>query len=486
MKLFNKNLTVLYIEDRTAYIGRWEDDAPSGELEPVDIPVHVIEDGRIQDASQLQYILKRALEERGIQKDRCLFIVNTAQAVVRSLNIPSMSTEEVESLIENERENLFVQEPDEYDLDYTDYIEAEGVHHLLVAILPKAITEAYRDLAKRCDMTFEGIVPLSVLSLDFCHHLGGGRMYSIAIGHLGFHYVNENRYYARTEQNEAMVSLLTNEGLEFSEMARVLRDNYEERVSEIDRERFCQQTEAAFYGNLALLERMSNGFSPSKVELVTGSLVESGIYGAIMEEGRYRQLPLGDLIAAGLAHKELLMRFQGKEKHTAASKKYILPLVAVALAFCILLGTFLYGEKLKEENRALSAQSDRRQEEQMVAEQMPNAASTPADVGNQIKTIQASVPADVILTGVEFRDGTIEITGETKDETLIDPWIQTLEQDLDGKVTKEPSASVGDVVYFRLMVLPEASSGEESASGMQNQALNAQGDVSVVEDMEEI
>nr|WP_321138290.1 hypothetical protein [Peptoniphilus sp.] len=450
---------MIYLEDRVCYITTFDRDEQSESLISFDIPYHVIDDGRIEDPSQLQYLLRQQLEKAGLLKSTCLFIVNTTDAVSRAMHVPTMTQKEIESLVENESPNLFVQDLDDYRLEYVDFETGEDMHHLLITICAEDLLQGYFDLASEMKIKLEGVIPFSTLLIQHAHRLGGGRIGLMSSSHLGFYYANENRYYSRSEDNEAVRELMERYRIEFSHLGRLYKGQYDERLVEIDRDAFQRDLEASFFDALSHIENMGADFALEDRKLLTGSMAESGLYDMLTSSRMYAVLPLRDVFSVAYDNREVLKTFQKKERRKTG-KGYLLPVIAVVAAFAILIGTFVYGEKLKQENKRLIVESTKREERENIEKNAP--ARENEDIAELISTVKSSVPDELSVTGINYEDGMLTISGEGNDAAAIETWRGELETTLGKDVTQEPSATIGDTVYFQLSVALNPSSQDTS------------------------
>ncbi|MDY3118049.1 MAG: hypothetical protein SOW18_00750 [Peptoniphilus sp.] len=473
MNLFNKGKTIVYFEDRQCYVISYEENGAVGETHSFDIPINVVTDGEICDGAQLHYLLKKTLEELGLTKSKAFFVIHSTGAVNRTMHVPSMTEKERVSLIENESESLFAQDLEGYALESVDLKSDDDVHHLLVTVCPETIVEGYRDLAKQCELKLLGIIPFSTLALEYAHWLGGGRMNFVGTDHVGFYYGHENRYYDRTEANDSVLGFMSRNELMPEEILRIERNEYDGRISDIDRPNLIREMQSAYYEALSRVEHMGSEFSLVDCQLIAGSFVESGLCDKLLDEEVYRPLFLKDLFSLALEHSEDLQLFTKSKGTGGRNNNYYIPIAALLLAFVILIGSFVYGEKLKRENRNLLLKSHEQETTQEESDDLAVEGSTEkaVDLAGVIAKIKSSAPDALTITGMDYQNGALTIRGETKDAGAVKTWCSQLEELLKNKVEEEPSATVADVVYFQLTVdlgasaaneLPEASGTEDT------------------------
>lgn len=470
MKIFNSEPTVIYLEDRVGYISINKKGSKENSLVSFDIPSHVLVDGHIEDNSQLHYLLKQNLDTLEVSKNPCLFIVNTSDAVNRAMHVPAMSDKEIRSLIDNESDNLFVQNLEEYRLSYRDLENGENIHHLLISICAEDLIEDYIELTKGLGLKMKGLIPFSTYLIQYAHHLGGGRIGLMATNHDGFYYANENRYYGRTESNEGFSDLMDRYGIEFSDLLRGYEGQYDERIIYMDRDTFRREMESSFYDALTHIENIGHDFALENYKLLTGSLSESGLYEDITTNSDYALLPFKDVFSLVHEQTEEIQIFSKKESGRGFNKNFILPLVAVLAAFLILIGSFIYGEKIKQENRELIVQSTREQEQEEMDENSSPNEGTQVDLADLITKVKSSAPDSISVNNLEYQGDMLAISGETTDSAAIESWKNELEDVLGKTVNEEPTATIGDTIYFKFTVPLEGnvSHDEESSEDMEN------------------
>lgn len=454
MDLFNKKFTIIYIEDRICYLTAFDNAEETEAMHHFDIPLHVVEDGKILDASQLHYLLRKQLIEADLLKSNCLFVVNTADAVNRAMHVPTMTQKEIGSLIENESSNLFVQDLEEYRLEYVDLDDDEEIHHLLLTICSKSLLEDYFELAQNLEIRMEGVIPFSSLLIQYVHRLGGGRVGLMSSGHTGFYYANENRYYGRSERNDALLELMARYPLEFSHLSRIYEGQYDERLVEIDRESFRRELDAAFYEGLEHVENMGSDFALEDRKLITGSIAESGLYELITSDRAYKILPLYEIFSVAYEYRDDVRLFQKEERKRDRGSRNILPMIAVIAAFLILIGTFAYGEKLKQENRRLILESAKRQEalNDQTMDSSREEEMSEEDIAGMIGKIKDSIPDTISVTSIDYEGDTLQISGEGSEEDTIEAWRSELETAIEKKVEQNPSATIGNIIYFQFSI----------------------------------
>lgn len=477
MKLFNKCETIIYFEDRRCYIANLDENKTISELHSFDIPMNVVSNGEILDSAQLHYLLKKTLEENELTKSHALFVINSDLAVNRTMHVPSMTDKERASLIENECPSLFPQDLEEYALDSVDLKTDDDIHHLLITICPDEILDSYRDLAKKCEIKLRGVIPFSTLCLEYAHWLGGARVNFIGTGHLGFYYGHENRFFDRTEINDSVLDFMNRNELEAEDVLRINDDHFEERMSDVDPATIKREMQSAYYEALGHVEHMGGDFALEDRQLIAGSFVESGLFAALMDEEVYKPLALKDLFSVAAEHGDVTALFAKGNRTVGIDKNYYLPIGAVVAAFAILIGSFAYGEKIKQQNRDLIVKTH----EQEMAQEDSNTsddssgAQVSADIADAITKVKSSAPDTLTVTGIDYQGGTLSIRGETKDAEVVKTWCSQLEDVLKVKVEEEPTATVADVVYFQLTahLTGEDTSDDASASGETEGATNA-------------
>lgn len=465
MNLFNKNEAIVYFEDRRCYVVKYGDKDANGEIHSFDIPLNVVNDGHIFDSAQLHYLLKKTLEENGLTKSKALFVINSSLAVNRTMHVPSMTEKERASLIENESPSLFPQDLEDYAMESVDLKSDDDVNHLLITIFPEETLDGYRDLAKKCELKLRGIIPFSTLCLEYAHWLGGGRINFIGTSHLGFYYGHENRYFDRTEINDAVLDFMSRNELEAEDVLRIKDDNYDGRMSDVDRPNIMMDMQSAYYEALSHVEHMGGDFSLTDRQFIAGSFVESGLFSALMDDETYRPLLLIDIFSSALDNPNATGLFMKNKGPGGLSKNYYIPAAGLVLAFVILIGSFIYGEKLKQQNRDLivtTHEQEKAQKGEMPSTENGDVQSS-VDVADAITKIKTSAPDTLTVTGLDYQGGTLSIRGETKDANVVQSWCKQLNDLLKVKVEEEPTATVADVVYFQLTAYLSGGEGDNSS-----------------------
>lgn len=490
MKLFNKREAIIYFEDRRCYVANVDENKSVSTLYSFDIPMNVLNDGEILDSAQLHYLLKKTLEENELTKSHALFVINSASAVNRTMHVPSMTEKERASLIENECPSLFPQDLEEFALDSVDLKTDDDIHHLLITICPEEILEGYRDLAKKCEIKLRGIIPFSTLCLEYAHWLGGARVNFVGTSHLGFYYGHENRFFDRTEVNDSVLDFMARNELEAEDVLRIKNENFDERMSDVNPDVMKREMQSAYYEALGHVEHMGGDFALADRQLIAGSFMESGLFSALMDEEVYKPLNLADVFAAAAEHGDVAAMFSGTRRSGGGGKNYYLPIGALVVAFAILIGSFIYGEKLKQQNRDLIV---RTHEQEMAQDESDSTeggsgAQKSADIADAITKVKSSAPDTLTVTGMDYQNGTLSIRGEAKDANEIQNWCSQLEDVLKVKVEEEPTATVGDVIYFQLTAYliggeeGDSAPSEETDDGMDTAGNEMMGDEMTVND----
>ena len=482
MKLFNKREAIIYFEDRRCYIANVDENKSVSALYSFDIPMNVLSDGEILDSAQLHYLLKKTLEENELTKTNALFVINSTSAVNRTMHVPSMTDKERASLIENECPSLFPQDLEDYALDSVDLKSDDDIHHLLITICPEGILEGYRDLAKKCEIKLRGIIPFSTLCLEYAHWLGGARVNFVGTSHLGFYYGHENRFFDRTEVNDSVLDFMGRNELEAEDVLRIKDENFDERMSDVDPVAIKREMQSAYYEALGHVEHMGGDFALVDRQLIAGSFVESGLFDALMDEEAYKPLNLTDIFSAAAEHPDASAMFSGGKRSAGRGKNYYLPIGALVVAFAILIGSFVYGEKLKQENRNLIVKTHEQEMDQEESDlsEGGSGAQKSADIADAITKVKSSAPDTLTVTGLDYQNGTLSIRGEAKDANEVKTWCSQLEDVLKVKVEEEPTATVADVVYFQLIAY--LIGGEEMDSA-ESEEMNGDGVNSMTDEM---
>ena len=181
-------------------------------------------------------------------------------------------------------------------------------------------------------------------------------------------------------------------------------------------------------------------------------------------------LPFKDVFSLVHDQTDEIQIFSNKESGLGFNNNFILPLVAVLAAFLILIGSFIYGEKIKQENRELIVQSTREQEQEEMDENSSPNEGTQVDLADLITKVKSSAPDSISVNNLEYQGEMLAISGETTDSAAIESWKNELEDVLGKTVNEEPTATIGDTIYFKFTVPLEGnvSHDEESSEDMEN------------------
>ncbi|MFR9296491.1 MAG: hypothetical protein ACLVLI_02110, partial [Aedoeadaptatus pacaensis] len=172
-----------------------------------------------------------------------------------------------------------------------------------------------------------------------------------------------------------------------------------------------------------------------------------------------------DIFSSAMDNPDATALFMKNKGSGGLGKNYYIPAAGLVLAFVILIGSFIYGEKLKQQNRDLIVATHEQEKEQ--EKEMPSMEDgdlqNAVDVADAITKVKSSAPDTLTVTGLDYQGGTLTIRGETNDANVVQSWCKQLEELLNVKVEEEPTATVADVVYFQLTVYLAGGEGDTSS-----------------------
>lgn len=121
----------------------------------VDTPPNCYSDGEILDLDLLSNAIYTALDNEEIKSTDTIFTISSNSILNRTIQLPSIKDEDVESMLEFEVEQHFPVNLDDYIIQHqiVEKIETDPQRSIiLVSALPKSIVEKYLSLAKSLDL----------------------------------------------------------------------------------------------------------------------------------------------------------------------------------------------------------------------------------------------------------------------------------------------------------------------------------------------
>lgn len=131
------------------------------------LPDGIMNQGRIEVASQLADIIKRTASKNKIKGSHCSLCISGNEMIVRELKLPEMNEEQIMDNIKHEITSFLPLSHDEYCIDYKilEYIpsqdETPGKLRIMVAAVPNSIVTTYINTLKKANLkvSYIDVVP---------------------------------------------------------------------------------------------------------------------------------------------------------------------------------------------------------------------------------------------------------------------------------------------------------------------------------------
>lgn len=122
----------------------------------LNLPEGLYQDGEITDIDQLTYLLRNVLSENGVGQLETYGVVNSSSIILREVNLPTVSNEEIESIISYQLEEYIPINPEDYVVKYISLgiIQKEGINYsqILLIGIPRAMIQAHLTLLKSANL----------------------------------------------------------------------------------------------------------------------------------------------------------------------------------------------------------------------------------------------------------------------------------------------------------------------------------------------
>jgi type IV pilus assembly protein PilM len=122
----------------------------------IDLPENLYTDGEITDLDQMTYLLRSGLSDNKVDKLESYAIVNSTKIVMREVNLPMVSDEELESIINFQLEDYIPINPQDYVVNYLDlgFVMEDGEERkkVLLVGIPRTIILSHLTLMKNVEL----------------------------------------------------------------------------------------------------------------------------------------------------------------------------------------------------------------------------------------------------------------------------------------------------------------------------------------------
>lgn len=122
----------------------------------LNLPEGLYGDGEITDIDQLTYLLRNVLSENGIGQLETYGVINSTSIIMREVNLPTVSKEEIDSIISYQLDEYIPINPEDYVVKYLllGNIQKEGIDHsqILLIGIPRAMIQAHLTLLKSANL----------------------------------------------------------------------------------------------------------------------------------------------------------------------------------------------------------------------------------------------------------------------------------------------------------------------------------------------
>ncbi len=452
----SQNELIIYLEDQLMY---WFVlDEQSYKLhKKISIPSEIYHGGDILDESHLHYLLKKSLDELKKVPKSVGVVFNSDKMVIRTLKMPKLSTEEKEQLIKNELPQLFIQDLTEYSWTKAQLRDAEEEQLLLLTITPTKLIEKFYTLFEKLGFKKIHLYPLSNLLLYFLNQQEGGAVYEHNLSSFGYHYVNGEQVYTKLSDSEGLSRLFKEHGMDFDSVVALLNHAADEVTSEIDSENFEIEFFEALYGDRHTLQQLAESFPKVDRHFKAGTLCDEELNyftdPIVDEEGR-EQVHYDELNTILNEHGEAIPGYSNKSQ---SQVKHKLIKIAAAVSACLLIGSYFIGQNLEKKIDQYSMSQSHIEDRNLNEEGAPNAAiSINDEYQNQypelINQIFLTKPEEATITSIYIENGAAEVNGQVSTEDALDSWIAEIEKITGQKSTKDSSAVIDGVTYFKFTI----------------------------------
>lgn len=122
----------------------------------LNLPEGLYQDGEITDIDQLTYLLRNILSENGIGQLEAYGVINSTSIILREVNLPTTSNEEIDSIINYQLDEYIPINPEDYVVKYLSLgkLQKEGVDYsqILLIGVPRAMIQAHLTLLRNANL----------------------------------------------------------------------------------------------------------------------------------------------------------------------------------------------------------------------------------------------------------------------------------------------------------------------------------------------
>jgi type IV pilus assembly protein PilM len=137
------------------------------------IPEGMINQGRIESSSQLAELIRHTLTKNKIKGNLCSLCISGNEIIIRELNLPAMTEEQIMDNIKHEITSFLPLNHDEYSIDYKvlEYFPSQdgtpGKMRIMVAAVPNEFVNSYLNALKKANLkiAYVDVVPNIVSKL---------------------------------------------------------------------------------------------------------------------------------------------------------------------------------------------------------------------------------------------------------------------------------------------------------------------------------
>ena len=155
-KMFREKIIGLDIGDQTIKItevDKSSDQIALNSLKILETPRGVVKDGKLVDVNVLAEMIEEALEEGEFNTDKVVTAVSGEQVISRTIEIPSLSEDQLENTVKWEAEDQLPVEIDDVILDYEVLGETpNGQFQVLLIAIRKTLVNKYLELFSEADL----------------------------------------------------------------------------------------------------------------------------------------------------------------------------------------------------------------------------------------------------------------------------------------------------------------------------------------------
>lgn len=454
----SQNELIIYLEDQLML---WF--TPNEEsyklYKKISIPSEIYYNGEITDETHLHYLIKKELDEFKKTPKEISLVINSDKMVSRTLKMPKLSDEEEEQLIENELSQLFIQDLEEYTWTKTMLRNSEEEQLLLLTITPTDLLDKLYKLFEKLGMKKINIYPYSNLILYFLKIQEGGAVFEHNLTSFGFHYLNGEQVYTKLYSSEGLSRVFKDHPMDFNSVKALLNRTHDEVTSEIDHENFEIDFYDGLHGDKHAVDQLAESFPQVANHFKSGILFDEDLIyytNPILDDSDEPIINYDNLIDMLDENEETISGYSNKL--SSGQGKHRLFKIAAVLAVILFVGSYVMGQYLEKENdRYLASEShieDRNLDKESSTENhVVNINDEYQDKYPEIiNQIFLTKPEEATITSINIEDGVSEVNGQVSSEDALDSWIAEIEKVTGQKSTKDSSAVIDGVTYFKFTI----------------------------------